>query len=219
MAPATLRIDTNVSDGLSRSALESPRSKESISAVVRSAKSFGRLRSASLASSSSSVSSSASASVSPSRVRSHAMNSAIHLPQTSSSSTNSVKYAWSSHGHSSGEEDEGPSDYVLAMHDFTPDPENDTCLAFRARQVIHVINRHNSGWWDGEVDGRRGWFPSNYVTSDVGLLTDEELPDIPVRVFSFPLVGTLTHVSTAIATFQGQQSWPYLFFCLSHVLD
>ena len=79
----------------------------------------------------------------------------------------------------SEEEEDGSSDaeeYVLAMHDFSPQHPNVTCLTFRAGQVIHVLNRDPSGWWDGELDGRRGWFPSNYVTSEVGLLTEEELP-------------------------------------------
>ncbi len=62
------------------------------------------------------------------------------------------------------------------MHDFAPQQPNSTCLTFRAGQVIHVLNRDSSGWWDGELEGRRGWFPSNYVTSEVGLLTEEELP-------------------------------------------
>ena len=84
------------------------------------------------------------------------------------------------------------SEYVLAMHDFAPHPPNPTCLSFRAGQVIHVFNRDSSGWGDGELDGRRGWFPSNYVTSDVGLLTEEELPKITVCAslsdnISFPL--------------------------------
>jgi son of sevenless len=65
------------------------------------------------------------------------------------------------------------------MHDFTPHNQNATCLAFRAGQVIHVLNRDTSGWWDGELEGRRGWFPSNYVNADVEVvdsLRDEELP-------------------------------------------
>ncbi|KAI0763622.1 hypothetical protein BD413DRAFT_581892 [Trametes elegans] len=79
-------------------------------------------------------------------------------------------------GSEEEEEDNDTQEYVLAMHDFTPQQQNVTCLSFRAGQVIHVLNRDASGWWDGEVDGRRGWFPSNYVTSEVGLLTEEELP-------------------------------------------
>lgn len=61
-----------------------------------------------------------------------------------------------------------PSDYVLAMHDYSPSSSNATCLEFCTGQIIHVLNRDSSGWWDGELDGRRGWFPSNYV-NDVSL--------------------------------------------------
>ncbi|KAI0714025.1 ras GEF [Cerioporus squamosus] len=96
---------------------------------------------------------------------------------TSASSRPGAPSAWPTIGSES--EDEGTSDaeeYVLAMHDFSPQQPNITCLSFRAGQVIHVLNRDPSGWWDGELDGRRGWFPSNYVTSEVGLLTEEELP-------------------------------------------
>lgn len=68
------------------------------------------------------------------------------------------------------------------MHDFTPDHRNATCLAFHAGQVIHVLNRDSSGWWDGEVDGRRGWFPSNYVatTAVAASLTEEVFPGTEV---------------------------------------
>ncbi|CAE6445015.1 unnamed protein product [Rhizoctonia solani] len=59
----------------------------------------------------------------------------------------------------------GESEYVIALHDFVPVNGNTTCLAFRAGQLIHVLNRDSTGWWDGELEGRRGWFPSNYVKS------------------------------------------------------
>jgi son of sevenless len=67
-------------------------------------------------------------------------------------------------------------EYVLAMHDYIPDQRNATCLGFLAGQVIRVLNRDPSGWWDGELDGSRGWFPSNYVNGDLALLADEQLP-------------------------------------------
>lgn len=54
------------------------------------------------------------------------------------------------------------------MHDYSPSSSNATCLEFCTGQIIHVLNRDSSGWWDGELDGRRGWFPSNYV-NDVSL--------------------------------------------------
>lgn len=67
----------------------------------------------------------------------------------------------------------GP-EYVLAMHDYSPQHQSATCLSFRAGQVIHVLNRDSSGWWDGELEGRRGWFPSNYVNAEITSLTEEE---------------------------------------------
>ncbi|KDR82799.1 hypothetical protein GALMADRAFT_56871 [Galerina marginata CBS 339.88] len=67
----------------------------------------------------------------------------------------------------------GP-EYVLALHDYFPSPQNPTCLSFRTGQVIHVLNRDTSGWWDGELEGRRGWFPSNYVNTEITSLTEEE---------------------------------------------
>ncbi|KAF8158363.1 ras guanine nucleotide exchange factor domain-containing protein [Crassisporium funariophilum] len=66
----------------------------------------------------------------------------------------------------------GP-EYVLAMHDYAQHRDN-TCLSFLAGQVIHVLNRDASGWWDGELEGRRGWFPSNYVNAEITSLTEEE---------------------------------------------
>lgn len=53
---------------------------------------------------------------------------------------------------------------VQTLHDFQPDNNDQgTYLPFRAGEIIRVYNREKSGWWDGEVQGRRGWFPSNYV--------------------------------------------------------
>jgi son of sevenless-like protein len=87
-------------------------------------------------------------------------------------------------------------EYVLAMHDYIPDQRNATCLGFLAGQVIRVLNRDPSGWWDGELDGSRGWFPSNYVNGDLALLADEELPHfVSVRNFIFHiLAGSRTYV-------------------------
>lgn len=69
------------------------------------------------------------------------------------------------------------SEFVLALHDFIPQQQNATCLCFRAGQVIHVLNRDPSGWWDGELNGQRGWFPSNYVSADESVISlTEELP-------------------------------------------
>lgn len=55
-------------------------------------------------------------------------------------------------------------DYVRALHDFHSSSTTGTAtLSFSAGQVIRVFSKDPSGWWDGELDGLRGWFPSNYV--------------------------------------------------------
>ncbi|EPT05113.1 hypothetical protein FOMPIDRAFT_1112277 [Fomitopsis schrenkii] len=152
MAAAGLRIDTSI-------ALAGPSSSRLTSASSAAARS-SRLRSGSSASTSSSAYSSAvQAEAGPS-------TSSQTGPRISWSFEQSLSY------------DDGDGEYVLAMHDYQPEGHNINCLAFRARQIIRVLNRDPSGWWDGEVEGRRGWFPSNYVTCEVGLLTEEELPDL-----------------------------------------
>ncbi|KAI8384366.1 uncharacterized protein BYT42DRAFT_562259 [Radiomyces spectabilis] len=58
------------------------------------------------------------------------------------------------------------SHFVQALHDFFPNnapSDNVSCLFFRRGAIIEVLNRDESGWWDGQHDGCRGWFPSNYV--------------------------------------------------------
>ncbi|GAA5985467.1 hypothetical protein JCM5350_004008 [Sporobolomyces pararoseus] len=62
-----------------------------------------------------------------------------------------------------------PPLFVRALHTFSPDSlppdpaEAGTCLSFEQGQTIKCLNQDASGWWDGELEGRRGWFPSNYV--------------------------------------------------------
>jgi hypothetical protein len=59
------------------------------------------------------------------------------------------------------------SHFVQALHDYLPSnaptEEAVSCLFFKKGSIIEVFNRDNSGWWDGQTDGIRGWFPSNYV--------------------------------------------------------
>ncbi|KAH7911736.1 ras guanine nucleotide exchange factor domain-containing protein, partial [Hygrophoropsis aurantiaca] len=93
-------------------------------------------------------------------------------------------------------------EFVLALHDFAPQQQNATCLSFRAGQVIRVLNRDASGWWDGEINEQRGWFPSNYVSADEGIisLTEEELPrpsrQGPGHAHTMSAVSTASWAST-----------------------
>ncbi|CAK7269251.1 cell division cycle-related protein [Sporothrix epigloea] len=50
--------------------------------------------------------------------------------------------------------------YVRALYDYEADDR--TSLSFREGEIIQVITQLESGWWDGVINGVRGWFPSNY---------------------------------------------------------
>ncbi|KAL6061526.1 Unconventional myosin-Ie [Balamuthia mandrillaris] len=36
-------------------------------------------------------------------------------------------------------------------------------LSFREGDVIFIVQKDPGGWWEGEMNGRRGWIPANYV--------------------------------------------------------
>ncbi len=50
--------------------------------------------------------------------------------------------------------------YVRALYDYQADDR--TSLSFTQGDIIQVITQLESGWWDGVIRGKRGWFPSNY---------------------------------------------------------
>lgn len=56
--------------------------------------------------------------------------------------------------------------YVRALYDYETDDR--TSLSFRQGDTIQVITQLASGWWDGIIDGVRGWFPSNYCVVVTG---------------------------------------------------
>jgi len=56
--------------------------------------------------------------------------------------------------------------YVRALYDYEADDR--TSLSFHQGDIIQVITQLESGWWDGIIDGVRGWFPSNYCAVVTG---------------------------------------------------
>jgi son of sevenless-like protein len=58
--------------------------------------------------------------------------------------------------------------FCRALFDYQTD--NDSSLSFRKDDIIEVLTRLESGWWDGLLGQERGWFPSNYVT----IISDQE---------------------------------------------
>ena len=58
--------------------------------------------------------------------------------------------------------------FCRALFDYQTD--NDSSLSFHKDDIIEVLTRLESGWWDGLLGQERGWFPSNYVT----VISDQE---------------------------------------------
>jgi len=52
--------------------------------------------------------------------------------------------------------------FCKAMYDYTS--YDASALSFFRGDIIEVLHRQPSGWWDGLLRDERGWFPSNYVT-------------------------------------------------------
>ncbi|KAL8173194.1 UNVERIFIED_CONTAM: Intersectin-2, partial [Gekko kuhli] len=50
---------------------------------------------------------------------------------------------------------------VIAMYDYTANNEDE--LSFSKGQLINVLNKDDADWWQGEINGMSGLFPSNYV--------------------------------------------------------
>lgn len=62
--------------------------------------------------------------------------------------------------------------YVRALYDYEADDR--TSLSFHEGDVIQVITQLESGWWDGVINGVRGWFPSNYCQI---ITNPDDMPD------------------------------------------
>ncbi|KAI8646558.1 ras guanine nucleotide exchange factor domain-containing protein [Parasitella parasitica] len=68
---------------------------------------------------------------------------------------------------------------VQALYPFKSN--DSSSLSFSQDDLIDVLNKLPSGWWDGLCNGTRGWFPSNYVRV---IASDKERMEIPVKTKS-----------------------------------
>ncbi|KAJ8501924.1 hypothetical protein ONZ51_g290 [Trametes cubensis] len=67
-----------------------------------------------------------------------------------------------------GEEQYISTFFCRALYDYQTNDASS--LSFRRGDIIEVLTRLESGWWDGLLNDERGWFPSNYVT----VISDQE---------------------------------------------
>lgn len=52
--------------------------------------------------------------------------------------------------------------FCRTLYPFTGE-QHQQGLSFEAGEVVKVVQALPGGWWEGEKDGTRGWFPSSYV--------------------------------------------------------
>jgi son of sevenless-like protein len=66
-------------------------------------------------------------------------------------------------------------------------PDDSSLLAFRQGDVIQVVAKLETGWWDGSCRGNRGWFPSQFVTE---METEKEgsTNKVIYYIYCFPLL-------------------------------
>jgi len=50
---------------------------------------------------------------------------------------------------------------ATAAFDYTAQSADE--LSFAAGDVITILKKDDSGWWEGELHGRKGWIPANYM--------------------------------------------------------
>lgn len=55
----------------------------------------------------------------------------------------------------------GGQTMVKARFNFKQNNEDE--LSFNKGDLIHVMRQEEGGWWEGTINGKSGWFPSNYV--------------------------------------------------------
>jgi son of sevenless-like protein len=82
-------------------------------------------------------------------------------------------------------------------------------LSFRQGDIIQVITQLESGWWDGVINGVRGWFPSNYcavVPRPTDELQDGTNGDIDDDGETGSLGGGSTYDSSETESYMGNES-------------
>ncbi|XP_051993952.1 rho guanine nucleotide exchange factor 7-like isoform X2 [Xyrauchen texanus] len=53
--------------------------------------------------------------------------------------------------------------HVLVKAKFNFQQSNEDELSFSKGDIIQVTRQEEGGWWEGTLNGKAGWFPSNYV--------------------------------------------------------
>jgi len=58
---------------------------------------------------------------------------------------------------------------------------NNDELKFKKGDIITITQKEDGGWWEGTLDGKTGWFPSNYVEE-----LAKEMNNVPANIQDVP---------------------------------
>ncbi|KAF7365420.1 hypothetical protein MVEN_00414800 [Mycena venus] len=58
--------------------------------------------------------------------------------------------------------------FCRALYNY--EAQDPSCLSFHQNDILELLTQEPTGWWDGLLGDKRGWFPSNHVV----VLSDEE---------------------------------------------
>lgn len=61
-------------------------------------------------------------------------------------------------------------DSFTVQAEYTFKGSNNDELCFKKGDIITVTQREDGGWWEGTLNDKTGWFPSNYVTEYKGTI-------------------------------------------------
>uniref|UniRef100_A0AAY4CPN8 Rac/Cdc42 guanine nucleotide exchange factor (GEF) 6 n=1 Tax=Denticeps clupeoides TaxID=299321 RepID=A0AAY4CPN8_9TELE len=69
----------------------------------------------------------------------------------------------SSSPNGGGSGSSGTAGQLVVKARFNFKQNNEDELSFSKGELIHVTRQEDGGWWEGTLNGKTGWFPSNYV--------------------------------------------------------
>uniref|UniRef100_A0A8D0ABI1 Rac/Cdc42 guanine nucleotide exchange factor 6 n=1 Tax=Sander lucioperca TaxID=283035 RepID=A0A8D0ABI1_SANLU len=81
----------------------------------------------------------------------------------------------------------GGGGQVMVKARFNFKQNNEDELSFNKGDLIHVLRQEEGGWWEGTLNGKTGWFPSNYVREIKPSLLPISSPEKPLSPKGTPL--------------------------------
>lgn len=75
---------------------------------------------------------------------------------------------------------------AVAKVTFDYDAENDDELTLKEGDIVKVLNQEEEGWWKGELNGKIGVFPANFVELVKGSVSMTESQPVSVTPHQEP---------------------------------